>query len=350
MKIKEIMSCNPIVIPGTTSIAQIEKIFKTHKIWSVLVGDSRKYLGVITRKDLKFRRKDRKSSTSAVEIMSKNVYTIDQEDDVIKAISIILEKNVNGLGVTNHGLPCGIITRYDIREKYNPTIFNRTPSQNKQKIHENHSQEPKNQKAEKYDSIHDHPFQIALSFSGTFRVRVEEIAHGLTEILGDNTIFYDFLYRGHLAQADHDLLLQKIYRKNCELIVVFLSQDYGTRDWCKIEFRAIRELMNTGQSDKIMFLKFEPCVIPGLFQHDGYFDIQNVVSSEVIEQIIQRLRGIPVNKNTYFIEEYPKSPENLAQNSMNTIESPDIMMSARKTRLDTTRSITEITRDTRRLR
>lgn len=348
------MSSNPIVIPGTTSIAQIEKIFKTHRIWSVLVGDSRKYVGVITRKDLKNRRKDKKSSATAVEIMSKNVYTIDQEDDVIKAISIILEKNVNGLGVTNRGSPCGIITRYDIREKYNQTIFNRTPSQREQKIKQKtptkHTHDRKNQESEKYDSIHDHQFQVALSFSGTFRDRVKEIAQGLTEILGENTIFYDFMFRGHLAQADHDLLLQKIYRENCELIVVFLCQDYGTRDWCKIEFRAIRELMNTGHSDKIMFLKFEPCVIPGLFQHDGYFDIQNVISSEVIEQIIQRLRGIPVSKNIYFAEDFPKRSENLTQKSMNGIVSSDIMKSAGKTRLDSTRSITDITRDTRRLR
>jgi hypothetical protein len=342
------------VIPGTTSIAQIENVFKTHKIWSVLVGDSRKYIGVITRKDLKFRRKDKKSSATAVEIMSKHVYTIDQEDDVIKAISIILEKNVNGLAVTNHGLPCGIITRFDIREKYNQTIFNRTPSKNnhqiKQETNTNPHQDRKNQKPEKYDSIHDHQFQIALSFSGTFRDRVKEIAQGLTEILGDYTIFYDFLYRGHLAQADHDLLLQKIYKENCELIVVFLSQDYGTRDWCKIEFRAIRELMNTGHNDKIMFLKFEPCEIPGLFQHDGYFDIQGVASSEVIEQIIQRLRGIPVSKNNYFVEEFTKIPENLTQKSMPEFVSSDIMKRERKTRLDSTRSITDITRDTRRLR
>jgi len=354
LKVKEIMSRDPIVISEVTSIVQIRKIFRSHKIWSILVGDSQKYVGIITRKDLKYRSKNKKSSTPAAEIMSTDIYTIDQEDDVIKAISTILEKNINGLAVTNNGLPCGIITRYDIRERYNRSIFNYTPSQKDYKIkHKNKekfSQDRENQKPEKYDSIYTHQFRIALSFSGTFRNRVAEIAQGLISKLGENTIFYDFLYTGHLAQADLDLLLQKIYKENCELIVVFLSKDYGEKEWCKIEYRVIRELMNTGNSDKIMFLKFETCEIPGLFQQDGYLDIQHMDSSTVVEKIIQRFQGIPVSATNLGVEASITESNPFIQESMKDSVISEEKKRMKKMRHDLTRSITDITLDTMRLR
>ena len=231
LKVKEIMSHNPIVVPETTSIAQIDKIFRTHKIWSVLIGDSRKYVGIVSRKDLKVRKKNKNVSTPAIEIMSSSVYTIDQEDDVIKAISIILEKNINGLAVTNNGLPCGIITRYDIREKYNRTIFNRSHAQgNQQSLKKNQvnqdfpTQENPTQEMvpKKFDSIHTHHFQIALSFSGKYRDLVDQVAKGLAARIGKFNIFYDFFYNAHLAQPNLDLLLQKIYKDNSNLNVIFL--------------------------------------------------------------------------------------------------------------------------------
>ena len=51
MKVKEIMTPNPIVIPGTATIAQIEEIFGKNTIWSVYVGNPDNYTGIITRDD-----------------------------------------------------------------------------------------------------------------------------------------------------------------------------------------------------------------------------------------------------------------------------------------------------------
>ena len=120
------MTPDPIVIDGKTPLLYIEEIFKRNKIWSVLVGNPDKYMGIITRTDLRYW-KDRKSlRTPAYAIMSKDVYSIEKEDDVTKAISLILEKDVNGLAVTSNGVPCGIITRYDLLNRYagNFSTFN----------------------------------------------------------------------------------------------------------------------------------------------------------------------------------------------------------------------------------
>jgi len=122
LKVKEIMTKNPIVSTGKTPIAQIEEIFRKHKIWSVLIEDSQKDgIGIITKSDLKRRIKN-KNSTPAYAIMSKNFVSVDPDDDVERAKALLYEKNVNGLPVIKNGKFCGILTRY-------PT-FRRTPSRN----------------------------------------------------------------------------------------------------------------------------------------------------------------------------------------------------------------------------
>ncbi|HNX18185.1 MAG TPA: TIR domain-containing protein [Methanoregula sp.] len=117
-KVKEIMTPDPIVVPGKTSISQIKEILKRNKIWSILIGDSYKCIGIITQTDLKYRGRRKGSNTPAYAIRSKNVYSIDKEEDVTKAIFLILEKDVNGLTVTSNGILCGVVTRYDILNRY----------------------------------------------------------------------------------------------------------------------------------------------------------------------------------------------------------------------------------------
>jgi CBS domain-containing protein len=116
--VDEIMTPDPIVIKGKTPLLYIEEIFKRNKIWSVLVGDSNKYTGIITRTDLHYWRERKSLRTPVDAIMSKNVYSIEKDEDITKAISLILEKDVNGLAVTSNGFPCGIITRYDLLNRY----------------------------------------------------------------------------------------------------------------------------------------------------------------------------------------------------------------------------------------
>ena len=116
--VDEIMTPNPIVINGKTPLLYIEEIFKRNKIGSVFIGNPDKYMGIITRTDLRYWKERKSLQTPAYAIMSKNVYSIEKDEDVTKAISLILEKDVNGLAVTSNGVPCGIITRYDLLNRY----------------------------------------------------------------------------------------------------------------------------------------------------------------------------------------------------------------------------------------
>jgi CBS domain-containing protein len=350
LKVKEVMSRDPIVITETTTIAQIENIFRKYKIWSILVGNSREYVGIITRKDLKNRGKNKDLSTPASAIMSYHILTIDQDEDVISAIITILDKNVNGLAVTNNGLPCGIITKYDIKKKYNPNSFS---SQNIPQIPlEDHIpiDQGGTQQERRFDSIYAHKFQIALSFSGKFRDIVEQVANGLANKIGRNNIFYDFFYKAYLAQPNLDLLLQKIYGDNSKLNVIFLSSDYESKEWCGIEFRVIRDLIKKKDTEKIMLLKSDDIDIKELLSIDGYLDIRDLNPPEIVDLIVERFQGIPIERADYGVLSSLKNSSDTTKETRNEnipiIEDKKI----EKSKPDFKRSIADITRDTRRLK
>jgi len=124
VKIKEIMTRNPTIVPPTTPLKTIQSIFHRNKFWSVYVGDSERFIGIITRNDFLNRGKGLHPSSTADTIMSKNVLVIDENSDVNEAIRIIKQKKINGLGVTKNGKPCGIVTKADIKEKYHQNAFN----------------------------------------------------------------------------------------------------------------------------------------------------------------------------------------------------------------------------------
>jgi hypothetical protein len=66
------------------------------------------------------------------------------------------------------------------------------------------------------------------------------IAQELEAVLGRSTVFYDEWYEHWLAGADADLLLQDLYGHQCDLVVVCVSGDYGSKPWTLTEHRAVR--------------------------------------------------------------------------------------------------------------
>jgi hypothetical protein len=72
-----------------------------------------------------------------------------------------------------------------------------------------------------------------------FQVKVTQ---ELERRLGPNAYFYDMNYVSQLAQPSLDTLLQGVYSR-AKLDVVVLSTDYQNKDWCGVEFRAIREII-----------------------------------------------------------------------------------------------------------
>ncbi|HKH43434.1 MAG TPA: TIR domain-containing protein [Thermoanaerobaculia bacterium] len=132
-------------------------------------------------------------------------------------------------------------------------------------------------------------FRIALSFPGEHRPFVEQVAKHLSAAVGQNRVLYDQYYEAEFARVDLDTYLQGLYHDESELIAVFLCADYERKEWCGLEWRAVRDLIKQRQGSSVMPLRFDSTKIPGLFSTDGYIWIGDRSASDIAGLILQRL-------------------------------------------------------------
>jgi len=134
-------------------------------------------------------------------------------------------------------------------------------------------------------------FKIALSFAGEHREYVSQVADFLAAQLGQDAVFYDLWYQAELARPNLDTHLQKIYHQESQLLVPFFCANYERKEWCGLEWRAIRDLLKKRQDEDIMPVRFDNADISGLFSIDGYIDLQNYTPEETANFILKRLKG-----------------------------------------------------------
>jgi len=152
-------------------------------------------------------------------------------------------------------------------------------------------------------------FKIALSFPGEHRSFVSQVADVLAARVGHECVLYDRYYEAEFARPDLDTYLQRLYHDESELVAVFLCADYERKEWCGLEWRAIRDLIKKRQSSAVMPLRFDNTEIPGLFSTDGYVWINNRPPQEVADLICQRMESAPSRLA-------PKGSENLKPESL----------------------------------
>ncbi len=138
-------------------------------------------------------------------------------------------------------------------------------------------------------NITTHNFDVALSFPGEIRSEVESIVAELESEIGPDAYFYDNNYKAQLARPNLDTLLQEIYGKRTKLIVVFLCEKYQEKEWCGIEFRAIKEIIMERKSEKIMFVKMDDGKVEGVFKTDGYVNGRTHSPKEIAKFIKERI-------------------------------------------------------------
>jgi GTPase SAR1 family protein len=133
-------------------------------------------------------------------------------------------------------------------------------------------------------------FRVALSFPGERRKYVGKVAKSLIEEFGEEQVFYDKNFEAELARPDLDMYMQGIYHDDSELIVVFLCAEYEEKEWCGLEWRAIRDLIKKKKAWEIMFVRFDDTEIAGTYSIDGYVNAEGREPEEVAERIIERYR------------------------------------------------------------
>lgn len=134
-------------------------------------------------------------------------------------------------------------------------------------------------------------FQVALSFPGESRKEVEAVATSLAKHLKKEKIFYDNWYKSELARPNLDTYLYNIYEKESELVVVFLCKEYEKKEWCGLEWRAIRDLIKKRQ-DNIMPVRFDDTNISGFLSIDGYIDYNSHTPDDLANFIKERLDSL----------------------------------------------------------
>jgi hypothetical protein len=105
-------------------------------------------------------------------------------------------------------------------------------------------------------------------------------------------VFYDFDYQPHLARPNIDVLLQTVYRKQSDLVVVFTCEEYAKKEWCGLEWRAVRDMIKSKQDDQIMLVRFDDTLVEGLFGIDGYVDARRFSPREMATMIRSRLSTV----------------------------------------------------------
>ncbi len=136
-------------------------------------------------------------------------------------------------------------------------------------------------------------FDVALSFPGDNRPYARAVADRLSLLLGRQRVFYDEYYKSQLARPNLDTLLQDIYRNRSRLIVAFLSAAYQTKDWCGVEFKAIREILKQRDDSKVMYVRHDAGHVDGVFSTDGFIDATKHSPIEVADLILERVRVNP---------------------------------------------------------
>jgi hypothetical protein len=133
-------------------------------------------------------------------------------------------------------------------------------------------------------------FKVALSFPGERREYVSAVAAEVKKKLGRDAVFYDKDFTAQLARPNLDMLLQRIYLNNSDLVVVFLCAEYERKEWCGLEWRSIRTIIKNKNDHAIMFMRFDDADVSDSFSVDSYVDLGQYTPLEAARMIVERVR------------------------------------------------------------
>ena len=132
-------------------------------------------------------------------------------------------------------------------------------------------------------------FHVALSFPGEKREFIAQVAERLAAALGRNAILYDKFHEAEFARPNLDTHLQRLYHDEADLNVVFVCNEYNLKEWCGLEWRAIRDLIKSREDDLVMPVRFDNVEVPGFFSIDGYVWVGDRQPQEIAQLILARL-------------------------------------------------------------
>ena len=112
--IHTIMTKNPISLSPKHTIADVESLFKHHRIHHLPVVDEGKLIGLITTYDLWSHTSSNPKKTFVTDVMNTRIVRISPEDKIGTAAELFLDNRFHALPVVQDDKLVGIVTTFDV--------------------------------------------------------------------------------------------------------------------------------------------------------------------------------------------------------------------------------------------
>lgn len=116
--IHTIMTKNPIALSPKHTIADVESLFKHHRIHHLPVVEDGRLIGLVTSYDLWNYVKRNPETVFVTEVMNTQIVKISPNDKIGTAAELFLDNRFHALPVIEDDLLVGIVTTFDVL-KYN---------------------------------------------------------------------------------------------------------------------------------------------------------------------------------------------------------------------------------------
>lgn len=126
MKVRELMTREPLSVTVDTPVVEARRLMLEHRIRHLLVKDGGRLAGIVTDRDIRLNLPSPATSLSIWEVnyllarmtvasvMTSTVITVDPNRDVAEAARIMLDHKIGALPVVDGGMVVGIMTETDI--------------------------------------------------------------------------------------------------------------------------------------------------------------------------------------------------------------------------------------------
>lgn len=133
-----------------------------------------------------------------------------------------------------------------------------------------------------------YPYDVAVSFSGDVRSKVEEFVRALQQ--RGLSVFYDFDQQAMLWGQDLRLLLSQIYSTEALYMVVFLSEMYPERDWTEFEVSIGKTAAKKRTQEYLLPVIVDDTKVVGIADTIGHVDLRKVEIERAADMLAEKVQ------------------------------------------------------------
>jgi CBS domain-containing protein len=122
-QIRELMTPNPVVLPGTASVHEAARAMRDAQIGDVIVIENNQVCGIVTDRDIVVRilaeTRD-PATTTLADICSHSIVTVTPTESVEEAVRLMRTHAIRRLPVVDGGQAVGIVSLGDLAVERDP--------------------------------------------------------------------------------------------------------------------------------------------------------------------------------------------------------------------------------------